>query len=244
VSCPGVEWLHAHVDGELDVVHSLEVEQHLQGCPACARQCDEVRALRATLRAGLARYPLPPGLRKRVSRALGRQAPRGNVRRWALLAASLLLVALGVVGGARLAGGAGDRDRLAQGVVDSHVRSQMADHLVDVPSSDSHTVKPWFQGKLDFSPPVRDLRAEGFPLAGGRLDYLEGRPVAAVVYRRRQHVINVLIWPEEGEAESAPRELTKQGYNLSHWRRGRMSWWVVSDLNRGELRELVEKLRE
>ncbi|HEY2773070.1 MAG TPA: anti-sigma factor [Candidatus Binatia bacterium] len=134
-------------------------------------------------------------------------------------------------------------DALVRDVVAGHVRSMMADHLTDVPSSDRHTVKPWFGGKLDFSPLVADTTADGFPLVGGRLDYLSGRPVAAVVYRRQQHVINLFTWPAAKDDDSPPRTLSRQGYQIIEWSRAGMSYWLVSDLNGAELQALAERIR-
>jgi anti-sigma factor RsiW len=234
--------LHAHADGELDVAHALEVEEHLRHCPACARASAEILELRAALRAGLPRFGAPEGLASRVRAALRRAEGRPRPRRLLLaLAASLLVVALGAFALARSLPSA--RDRLVQEVIDSHVRSQMASHLLDVESSNRHRVKPWFQGKLDFSPPVEDLSDGGFALVGGRLDYVNGRPVAAVVYRRRQHVINLLVWPAPEGGESAPRSEARQGYHLVGWRGEGMEWWAVSDLNPGELAEFVRQAR-
>jgi anti-sigma factor RsiW len=126
-------------------------------------------------------------------------------------------------------------------LINSHVRALMVAHLTDVASTDQHTVKPWFQGKLDYSPPVHDLAEQGFPLVGGRLDYLSGRAVAALVYRRHGHLINVFVWPDSGEERRTSS--SHQGYNVLHWRGGGMQYWVVSDLNAAELQTLGSLLR-
>jgi anti-sigma factor RsiW len=247
VSCPDMhDLLHGYVDGELDLVHTLQVEQHLQGCPACARACGDIRTLRAALK-GLPRFSPSKDLRTRLQASL-RQADRDGRPRFtrrrlvAGLAASLAFVALGL-GLVWLRAGPSAHDFLVHDLVSSHVRSQMVSHLFDVESSDRHTVKPWFHGKLDFSPTVADLSEDGFRLAGGRLDYVNGRPVAALVYTRWKHVINLFVWPYGSEADSTAQRETRQGYNLIHWRREGMDWWAVSDLNPGELAEFARLLR-
>ena len=132
---------------------------------------------------------------------------------------------------------------IASAVLAGHIRSLQADHLMDVPSSDRHTVKPWFQGKLDFSPPVPDLSEMNWALKGGRLDYLDGRPVAVLIYQRRMHNINVFVWPNHDSADSTIKEEDAQGYQILHWNGAEMTYWVVSDLNRDELLDLARALR-
>jgi len=139
--------------------------------------------------------------------------------------------------------GSSTDDRLAPELVAGHVRSLMVSHLTDVPSSDQHTVKPWFEGKLDFSPPVADVTEQGFPLVGGRLEYIGERAVAAVVYRHQQHVINLFIWPAPHEKDVGERRLTRQGFQLMHWAQAGMSYWVVSDLNARDLQAFVRALQ-
>jgi anti-sigma factor RsiW len=174
-------------------------------------------------------------------RDAGRGERRRLVRPGPLLAvaASLAFVATGW-GLARVLPARSEDALLAQALVASHVRSQMLpSHQFDVASSDAHTVKPWFEGKLDFAPPVKDLAAQGFPLVGGRLDYLHDRAVATLVYRRRKHPIDLFVWPSPSGAEASPRKATRQGFHMIQWTRSGMTFWAVSDLNEGELQEFV-----
>jgi len=248
--------LHAFLDDELDPVRSLGVQGHLDACRDCAREHAAHRSLRAALRDQALYFRSPQGLESRVRAALGSQgaierragwlgAAGAFLRmRWAWLpagaVAGLLAVTVIIIGrfGAPPPGPLAD-DLLGREVVASHVRSLMASHLTDVPSTDQHTVKPWFNGRLDFSPPVKDLAGEGFALVGGRLDYLAGRPVAALVYQRRLHVINLMIWPAPGEPDRSPTVALHQGYHVLHWTQGGMSYWAVSDLNENEMKEFV-----
>jgi anti-sigma factor RsiW len=234
--------LHGYVDGELDLMRHLDIEQHLAGCPDCARACKQLQVLQAALRGKSFHFAPPPGLRRRIESSLRDQdnsLPGRHVWPWFALAASVALIVFSTWSLIRVWPFAED-DRLAQEVVSSHVRSLMIDHLYDVKSSDRHTVKPWFHGKIDFAPVVVDLAAEDFPLSGGRLDYVDNRPVAILVYHRRQHVINLLILPFAHVGTDEPRSLTRQGYNLLHWSRGGMTYWAVSDLNAAELRTFAD----
>ena len=211
---------------------------------------DEIGEL---IRRHATRYAAPPGLAARIGEALDETADRGvaprrPVRRampWRplALAASFLLAIVLSSGTTWYVTASGRQDQLAQELVASHVRSLQADHLFDVASSDQHTVKPWFDGKLDLSPPVADLAAQGFPLVGGRLDYLDKRPVAALVYRHKQHVINLFVWTQKAAAvaPSPPAEI--RGYNLRHWREGDFTFWAVSDVETDALDQFEKDFR-
>jgi anti-sigma factor RsiW len=164
--------------------------------------------------------------------------------RWAIAAASLLAAVIIIWSIASFATRQSPDDVLAQEVVASHVRSLMANHLTDVPSSDRHTVKPWFDGKLDFSPAVKDLSPQGFSLNGGRLDYIGNRPVAALVYQRRQHSINLFVWPATHAPAANGKASERQGYNVIRWSNAGMTYWAVSDLNLAELQQFVQLLQE
>jgi anti-sigma factor RsiW len=239
--------IDAELDGELAPSEAAALEAHLSGCAECRRFRAERTALRSAIAAEVPGYRAPESLERRVRGAIREaSAPRGapataTPRFWRPLAiaASLMIVALGSwrLGTDRAAARA-----LADDVLASHIRSLMPGHLTDVLSSDQHTVKPWFNGKLDFSPPVRDLAERGYPLLGGRLDYVDGRPAAALVYGRRQHVINVFVWPVGGPDAGAAESLSR-GYNLLHWTTPQYSWWAASDLALPELREFVSLLQ-
>lgn len=231
MTCQETEVLiHGYLDNELDLQHSLEIERHLGECAACARAWEEQLRLREALRTLAPRYTASASLRRRI------EGPRRQS--WMPMAAAAA-VAIAAVGLWTLPRGGSDQ---TQDVAAAHIRSLMANHLTDVPSTDQHTVKPWFTGKLDFSPVVKDFSDRGFPLIGGRLDYLDGRPVAAVVYQRRKHVINAFTWPST--ATHSPRTAARQGYNIVTWTQSGMAWSLVSDLNAKELEELAALLRE
>ena len=237
----------AWLDREVDPLAGREIEAHLAGCAACRAAVDGARAFSAAIRAEAEYFEAPPALAARLAAASrpARPAPR-RMAAWRplALAASMLLVVV-LAGGVGYFGSlVGPQDRLVQDVVDGHVRSLQAEHLTDVASSDQHTVKPWFDGRLDAAPPVRDLTTEGFPLVGGRLDYLGGRPVAALVYRHRQHPINLFVGPAGVSGAGLPLTRTRQGYNVRHWVAGDMSFWLVSDLEMTELAALEALLRK
>ena len=243
------ELMHAYLDGELDLVKSIEMEKHLASCQTCAQSYQGMRSLQAAVRNDALRFQPPPDLEKRLRATVRREDKTENkpaLYRWRWLIAgtlcgAVLVVALSLAG---MFSRPSPEDLLAQEVVSSHVRSLMANHLTDVPSSDQHTVKPWFDGKLDFSPTVKDLSQQGFPLTGGRLDYVGNRPVAALVYLRRQHPINLFVWPATQAPAMSDKVLERQGYNLVRWTDGGMTYWAVSDLNLAELQQFAQLLHD
>jgi anti-sigma factor RsiW len=250
LSCQEMQNLmHGYMDDELDLLNNLQVEQHLQACPACAREHRNQQALRSALTTGSLYFHAPAKLQRSVRSQL-RASVKGESKpglwswRWLAVAGSLALIAIIVLRLAFIQSGPARDELLAQEVVSGHVRSLMANHLTDVGSTDQHTVKPWFDGKLDFSPQVTDLTSQGFTLIGGRLDYLDNRPVAALVYQRRQHFINLFIWPETAESGGRNKMMVRQGYNLIYWHRAGMVYWAVSDLNASELQEFSQALSQ
>jgi anti-sigma factor RsiW len=234
------ELLHAYVDGEIDLINGQEVARHLRSCEPCQRLEEQIRALRDALTSDSAAYRAPARLRRNVRAALRRETKENRVSwSWLAIAAgatcAVLLLAAAVFQTTRT-----KRNSLADQVVGNHVRSLLATHLVDVASSDQHTVKPWFDGKIDFAPKVRDLATDGFPLAGGRLDYLNGKTVVALVYHRNKHPINLFIAPLPGNRDTTPELINRRGYSLYHWTHSEMEYWVVSDLNSTELRQFAD----
>jgi anti-sigma factor RsiW len=243
VNCPEVgRLLDAYVDDELGRAEADAVRAHLDICPACREQAAAREALGRLIRR-LPYYTAPDRLRAVV--ATTRRPARVTPRLLAWAAMVTLAVSLGgatAVRTVRARQAAAATAVLAQDVVASHVRALMGAHLFDVRSSDQHTVKPWFLGKVDFSPPVDDLAPLGFPLVGGRIDYLAGRPVAALVYQRRQHIINVFVWPAADSGGALTDARTLRGFQVRHWTRDDMTFWVVSDLNGAELDQFVRAL--
>ncbi|MBV8775013.1 MAG: anti-sigma factor [Deltaproteobacteria bacterium] len=240
--------LHPYVDGELDLATSLTVDAHLRSCVACAREETSLRALGTAFSTSGLYQNAPVQLERRVRAAVrgARRAEYGHrvafrYFGWAGAAAAVLLVALTVRSVSPLWPSASDLT--AREVVDEHLRSLTENHLTDVLSSNQHTVKPWFDGRLSFTPPVKDLSAEGFPLVGGRIDYLDDRPVAAVVYRRRQHIINLFISSAPDASNRSPVSRERAGYNIVDWTRSGMRYWAVSSLNAAELSQFARIIR-
>lgn len=244
-----LELLHGYVDDEVDLVKSLEIEAHLRNCHECTRTYQGIRRLRSVISDGALRFDPPKTLEKRLRTALRDEIKPERKTwfygwRWLAATASLVGAVLIIWAIAANLSRPSTGDLQAQEIVASHVRSLMANHLTDVPSSDQHTVKPWFDGKLDFSPPVKDLSQQGFALTGGRLDYISNRPVAALVYQRRQHSINLFIWPSTETAAVGEKASIHQGYNLISWSTAGMTYWAVSDLNLVELQQFAHLLQE
>src|SRR5881398_2694099 len=230
------ELLHAYVDGELDLANARETERHLRSCADCRGTEKAIRELRSALTSEATAH-----LRRNVRAALRREAKssRQILSPWLTFAtgAAFAAILLGFVffQTTRTA----RTNAIVDQVVANHVRSLLAAQLVDVVSSDQHAVKPWFDGKIDFAPEVRDLATDGFPLVGGRLDYLEGKTVATLVYQRNKHPINLFITPAPTSRNTSPTVVTRRGYNVISWTNSGMKYWAVSDLNQAELRQFT-----
>ncbi|EDY18267.1 putative transmembrane anti-sigma factor [Chthoniobacter flavus Ellin428] len=247
MNCEQVQKLiHAHHDGELDVANTLQVDEHLADCPSCFNAVRQLSALRGALQDSELRFRAPTRLRSSITAAVEQavraERPAVITRPWyrqpAWSVAAVLLVACVLT--LQVSFRRSD-DRLLAELTSSHVRSLMVNHLYDVASTDQHTVKPWFDGKIDFAPPVKDLRETGFPLLGGRMDFLEGRAVAALVYGRQKHFLNLFVWPSASSSPAELRATQRNGYNVLRWSDGKMNFGLVSDLNEGEMREFVRE---
>jgi mycothiol system anti-sigma-R factor len=262
VNCEEIKNLmDAYLDGELDLITSQKVEQHLRDCPKCEQAYEVETAMAHAISQAAPYYKAPPELRERIQSSLrneiGAKATRNGIRgsqvmrtrkqpearatllgmpwNWLALAAAIALAAIVASSFLPRLRQPGADQFLATQLIASHVRSLMADHLTDVASSDQHTVKPWLDTRLDFAPPVVDLSSEGFPLIGGRLDYLDNRPVAALVYGRRKHFINLFVWPVASDEPKTPKTITRDGYQLLHWADLDFNYWAVSDVNLDDL---------
>ncbi len=231
--------LEAYLDGELGFDRTLEVEAHLASCPVCSSEVQSWKDIRMAIQGSELYHRAPAYLEGKLRKLLPQRRSEGmpwfQRSIWAAggaaFATAVLLMSFVVM---RPAGPSAEQE-----TVTSHIRSLMADHLMDVISTDQHTVKPWFDGKLDFAPPVQDFAADGYPLAGGRLDYLENRKVAVLIYHRALHIINLYVWPAQGNGGSTIRVQTIHGYNVVSWRKGGFEFRAVSDLNTAELRDFA-----
>lgn len=238
----------ADVDGELDATTLARLRAHLATCAECRTAHAALTDLHADIRRHAPTHLAPAHLRQQIIAALPRTPPRRRAATWPWAWINLgAAAAFGTAFATMLTlhmPAPSSTNQLEQEVVDNHFRSLMANHLTDVASSDQHTVKPWFTGKLDFSPPVFDLAPQGFPLVGGRLDYLAGRTVAALAYRHHQHVLNLFVWPEKsGSLVSSPLHMSvRQGYQLASWSEGGFRYEAVSDLNVEELAQFRRQL--
>ena len=258
--------IDGYLDGELDPVTNQAIEEHLRACPACDHAYKTQAAFVRAIGNAAPYYKAPPELRQRIQISLRAEkngqipdgvAPgilptAGSYRtpkktgfepswNWLAIAAAIVFAAIMAFNFApRMRRSDGDQF-LATELIASHVRSLMASHLTDVTSTDQHTVKPWLDTKLDFAPPVVDLSSEGFPLIGGRLDYLDNRPAAVLVYQRRKHFINLFVWPADANAKKEANTISRQGYHLLHWADSDFNYWAVSDVNADDLQILKQQ---
>ena len=259
--------MDGYLDGELDPITSQAIEQHLRDCRNCDQRYTANRTLIHAISSAIPYHKAPAGLRERIQSSLREEIaerPTRNVApdarpliaqkqpeprsvlfgtswNWLALAASIVFAAIIAWNLVPRLQRPGAEQFLATQLIASHARSLLANHLTDVASSDHHTVKPWLDAKLDFAPAVVDLSSEGFPLIGGRLDYLDNRPVAALVYGRRKHFINLFIWPAAADATTAPKTMTRQGYQLLHWADSEFNYWAVSDVNIDDLQTFKQQ---
>jgi anti-sigma factor RsiW len=236
--CPDTRLLHGLADGELDAANSVALEAHLKTCTSCAAELGRIEALQTRLGGPALRHRPPPGLAGRIDSALAAaaapvaRAPRRPGTPWlagGALGAAAAALALLVAAPQLTSTGLEDE------LVADHVRSLLAAHVTDVATSDRHVVKPWFNGRIDFAPPVPELAGQGFPLVGGRLDYLQGKVVAAIVYKRRLHTVNLFVRPAPALAAPAPFTARRQGYSLARWTGGGLEYWAVSDVGPEDL---------
>jgi anti-sigma factor RsiW len=234
--------IHAYVDGELDPANALEIERRLAADPALAAERDRVAALRAALHRHFPREAAPAGLRARVE-AIGGLRKRVQQPSWMALAASVALAALVGSSATYVTLGPQQVASVGEAVVDGHIRAMMAPQPFDVASSDKHTVKPWFNGRIPEAPRVIDLAQDDFPLVGGRVDVVDRAPAATLVYRHRKHLISLTEVPARGRANAAPVRGGSDGYNTVHWTEGGVAYWAVSDVAAGDLEDFVQKFR-
>jgi len=261
-----IKLIDGYLDGELDPIASQAIEQHLRECHNCDQAYKTHGSLIRAIGNATPYFKASAELRERIQSSLRKETTGDPVRNgvrgaqvlfhkrereprsilsetpwnWLGLAAALIFAAIIIFNVVPRLQRPGADQFLATQLIASHVRSLMANHLTDVASSDQHTVKPWLDAKLDFAPPVVDLSSEGFPLVGGRLDYLDNRPVAALIYQRRKHFINLFVWPTGADTARSTKAMTREGYQLLHWKDSDFNYWAVSDVNEKELQEFKQ----
>lgn len=228
---PDDKTLSAYLDGELDAPASLELEREMAQNAPLRASFERMRDLSAAVRAKADYYPSPAHHKFR---------PEAK-KRWLMLAPAFAFMLIAGFGLGVFVAQPGEEESVGNEIVASHVRATLANRLIDIPSSDQHTVKPWLSSRLPFSPTVTDLSQDGFALKGARLDYVASQPVATLVYQRRQHMIDVFVWPSS--KESAKTAYARDGFNVQHFARGGMRYWIVSDLNRNELDDFAKLLK-
>jgi anti-sigma factor RsiW len=248
--------MHAYLDQELDLPSVAAIDRHLASCPACKAAFAQLSALKSGLRKHAVRHSAPAALAERIragvaaSAAGTRTETPAPLRRapwfqhWLQLGGAFAAASVMTWTAATLYYASAQDDLIAEQVFSAHARSVLTDRLSDVASSDQHTVKPWLSSKLDFSPPVADLAGAGFPLVGGRVDYVNSRPVAALVYRHRQHWIDLFVWPDAKSSRASPEALAKNGFNVLRWTDAGMTFWAISDVNAAELKTFAEAYRK
>jgi anti-sigma factor RsiW len=257
MNCSEAEVLiHALIDGELDAGHARDVEAHIATCADCSKKLAAFRSMRQGMAAAELKQAAPARLRARIEAALPPPSPRMPAaspvvdfggrrfnRRFFVGGFALGTALSGAIAATLVLGVLRDdqAQQIASEVVSAHLRSLQPGHLTDVETSDQHTVKPWFNGKLDVAPPVVDLTVQGFTLIGGRLDDIGGETVAAIVYRRRNHVINLFVGENLGAKHAGAAAATRHGFNVRHWSEGGLNFWAVSDIGAGELAEFEQK---
>lgn len=245
--------LNGYVDKELDLTSGIAVGEHLHSCAACKKIYDQYLALRSAVREHTSYYTAPAALADRIRANIGVPAVRAPAKtvkprwqwfklgQWLQLGTAVAATAAVTWTAALQLYIPAQDAAISEQVIAGYARSVLTSHVTDVATSDQHTVKPWLSGKLDFSPPVMDLTTAGFPLVGGRLDYLDNRPVAALVYRHRQHLINLFVWPySKSDKQAAMQALSKRGYYLLHWADAGMTYWAISDVGPADLKTFAE----
>jgi anti-sigma factor RsiW len=228
----------AYADRQTGPIQRFVLNRHIATCPSCLAELEAIQTMRTALRTNLTVHRAPPALAMRIVSALPREAPppvRRQPFRFDFAATAMAGALAGVALTLAVTGVSPQPDRLAADVISDHVRSLMADHLTDVATSDRHTVKPWLSARLDLSPVVKDFAAEGYPLVGGRLDYVQGHRAAAIVYRRDLHVINLFAFVSDERGDSPAKQESRDGFNIVRWRMGGLTYVAVSDVEAAQL---------